>query len=46
MKNQKHSNKLSMYRLENYRILGTTNLEFLKIEIMYMKMAVDGYTLE
>jgi len=46
MKHPKHSNKLLSYRLETYRFPTTTNLEFLKTEIMYMKMAVDGCVLE
>ena len=46
MKHQKHSNKLSAYRLETYRLPGTTDEEFMKTEIIYMKMAVDGCTLE
>ena len=45
MKPQKHSNKLKQYQLETYRLPGTTNKEFLKTEIIYVKMAVEGCTL-
>ena len=46
MKKQKHSNKRTIYQLQTYRSPGTTDEEFIKTEIMYMKMAVEGFRLE